>query len=184
MNATVSRSLATVCAGVLALFAAPLAPAQLPNASAQQTTQPDLDGNWNLNTAKSRIAKHGPSHGDTLRIESSAEYLIISENIGGGEVTRTYNTNGKVTPVARVSGGAVMAKAYWKKSVLVIETFGVQSQPSPLATAPNPRAPGNPAPDFATNEHTVQRLTISSDGKTLTRDFGKGDDLLVYDEEQ
>jgi hypothetical protein len=153
-------------------------------APAQDSAQPDLDGYWTLNAAKSRIGKHSPPHSDSLRIESTAEYVIISEKIGGSDVTRTYNTDGKVSPVARVSGGAVMAKAYWKKSALVIETFGVQSAPSALPSTPNPRAPENPAPDYAMNEHTVQRLTISADGKTLTRDFGKGNDLFVYDEEQ
>jgi hypothetical protein len=153
-------------------------------APAQEATQPDLDGTWFLNIAKSKISKHGPSHGDSLRIESSAEYVIISESIGGRDITRTYNTDGKVSPVARVSGGAIMAKAYWKKSALVIETFGVQSAPSPLTTVPNPRMREDPALDYATNEHTVQRFTLSADGTTLTRDFGKGNDVFVYSEEQ
>jgi hypothetical protein len=153
-------------------------------APTQDATQPDLDGTWFLNAAKSKIAKHGAPHGETLRIESSAEYVIISEAINGTEITRTYNTDGKISPVARVSGGAVMAKAYWKKSALVIETFGVQSSPSPLPPTANPRMQENPAPDYATNEHTVQRLTVSADGKTLTRDFGKGNDVFVYNEEQ
>ena len=152
--------------------------------TAQDASQPDLDGTWFLNAAKSKIAKHGPAYGETLRIESTGEFILISESIGGSEITRTYDTNGKVSPVARVRGGSVMARAYWKKSALVIETFGVQTAPSELPSAPNPRAPENAAPDAATNEHTVQRLSISADGTTLTRDFGKGNDVLVYSEEQ
>lgn len=152
--------------------------------SAQEPTQPSFDGYWTLNAAKSKIAKHGHPHSDTLRIESTAEFIIFSESIGGTDVTRTYNTDGKVSPVARVDGGAIMAKAYWKKGALVIETFGVETAPSPLGNRPNPRAPENPEPDYTTSEHTVQRVSLSADGKTLTRDFGKGNDVFVYDPAQ
>jgi hypothetical protein len=151
---------------------------------AQDSPPPKLDGFWTLNAAKSRIAKHGPPHSDTLRIESTAEFIIFYESIGGADVIRTYNSDGKITPVARVEGGAIMAKAYWKKGALWIETFGVESAPSALGNEPNPRAPENPAPDFASSEHSVQRLTLSADGKTLTRDFGKGNDQFVYDQDQ
>ena len=100
---------------------------------AQDSPPPKLDGYWTLNAAKSRIAKHGPPHSDTLRIESTAEFIIFYESIGGADVIRTYNSDGKISPVARVERRRrVMAKAYWKKGALWIETFGVESAPSAL----------------------------------------------------
>jgi hypothetical protein len=142
-------------------------------AIAQDAGPPDLSGTWTLDLTKSKTAKHSIQRGQTLGVEYTPDYT-----------TTTYDIGGKVTPIAHVRGGQVLGKAYWKKSALIIETFGTPSGPGSNPATSSPRMPESSGPDPATGGHTIQRLSLSTDGKTLTREFGNGKEAFVYEQEE
>lgn len=153
------------------------------SAFAQESTPPDLTGTWTLNLTKSKAAKGQTLHAARVEIESGGSDVSITETIDGKDTTNAYFTDGKATPIARVRGGQIMAKAYWKKSKLVIETFGVQSAPNPSAAPAIPRTVEAPSADSATYTNSVERWSVSPDGSTLTREFENPKQTFVYDKQ-
>ena len=96
--------------------------------------------------------------------------IVIDETIGDQFTSRMYFPDGKAVQTKQVPGGKVMERAYWTKSSLVIEVFGAQT-------------PGNVGPSAATMLDETQRWTLSSDGKTLTREFSHGKAVYIYDKQ-
>jgi hypothetical protein len=149
-------------------------------AVAQSEATPDLSGEWTLNPAKSKIAKHSTPRDPVIGIVCRPDYIMLIEKVDGKNTTTTIDIGGKITPIAHVRGGEIVGKAYWKKSTLVIEIFGTQSGAGSNPATSSPRMPESSGPDPTTSEHTIQRLSLSADGKTLTREFGNGKEVLVY----
>ena len=93
--------------------------------------------------------------------------------------------DGKTTPIARVGARPNhWPRASWKRSELVIETFGIQSDTNPSAAPGIPRTVEAPSADSATYTNSVERWSVSPDGSTLTREVGKSArQTFVYDKQ-
>jgi hypothetical protein len=168
---------ATMTAGMLAFIG--LAVLLAASTPAQDSDAPNLSGTWTLNVAKSKARKGTTLRSQTVDVSCSATHVVITETFDDKERTLVYLTDGRAAPIAQVRGGKIIAKAYWKKSTLVIETFGVRT--SPDSRPPGSRAQEPLAPDPETEMHTIQRWTLSADGKVLTRDFDDAKQVFVYD---
>jgi len=136
-------------------------------AFAQTTPTPDLSGTWKLNLAKSKPDKHNTIASETITIISKDATVEFHYTTDGKEHTETYTPDGKERVTAEVKGGENVAKATWKKSVLVIEEIGRLKMPGSTASG-------------VESFRTTDRWTLSADGHTLEHDSEGFDTHQVY----
>jgi hypothetical protein len=137
------------------------------SALAQESKTPDLTGTWTLNLAKSKVRKGATPGPQTVEISCRPTDVVITETVGDKETTFIYSTDGKAEPIAEVRGGKIIAKAYWKQSTLVIETFGVQTSPGSPPPGSRSQAPLTPI--------LKRKCMASSDGRfPLTEKSSRG----------
>lgn len=115
-------------------------------------TQPNFTGTWKLNVAKSEMGTSGVSELVVTVDHKDPVFKYTAKGVASGqefEQTETINTDGKPS---QDSQGATV-RAHWEGATLVAE--GTASDGSTLYVA---------------------RLTISQDGKTITRVLTQRDD--------
>ncbi len=113
---------------------------------------PNFTGTWKLNVAKSEVGTGGPTEMVVEVDHKDPVFRYVVRGVGGGqrfEETETFTTDGKA---ARDSHG-INVKAYWDGPALV--SVGTADDGSMIYLA---------------------RLTLSSDGKTVTRLFTQKND--------
>lgn len=135
----------------------------------------DLSGTWQLNIAKSHPAKFGKHEiklkPATLVIQCTATTIQMSYTSGGKVFTQTYTPDGKGKIINQGHGGETAVKAYWKKSVLIIETSGRGYILGGLS-----------AQSHATELYSsTQRWSLSADGNTLIHEEDDPKSLSVFD---
>jgi hypothetical protein len=135
-----------------------------------QESGPNLSGVWQLNVAKSKVAKnsnkHLPLKPATLRITCKTNTVQMIYTSGSIVTTRTYTTDGKEQDISQGTGSRTVSKAHWKKGVLVIETSGQMG------------TPGGVIPFGTELIHDTERWSLSPDGNTLTHE--EDNPRLVY----
>jgi hypothetical protein len=133
-------------------------------ALAQNSCPPDFPGTWILNLAKSKLEEHSFIVSSTLVISCSGRTVEIDDTMNGQKQQPwIYTTDGKQHLFALLPGGEEVAKANWKKSVLVTRLIGRKTKP-PF--------------DF------TDRWTVSADGRTLTQESrGRLEQTFVYDKQ-
>jgi hypothetical protein len=150
---------------LLSLFVVGLAVPAL----AQKPAPPDLSGTWVFNPAKSTLPKGATPNPETLVITCAEERIEIAASAAGKQILTTWTTNGK--EYTRNPGGniEIYASARWKKGVLFTES-GVRAV----------IGGGMDRPDFAKDS---ERWSLSTDGRTLTREFEGAKQTFVYDKQ-
>src|SRR5262245_49679865 len=114
--------------------------------TAASQTKPNLTGMWKMNSSKSKFANNGPSE-ITIKLDqtdsSFTESLTITENNGEHKADLKYTAGGKET-TNQINNQAVRTTARWEGETLVIEL------------------------KFEQGNLIIRKITISSDGKTMT----------------
>jgi hypothetical protein len=148
---------------------------------AQNSATPDLSGTWNLDRQKSGLPKN-QSAANTIVISCTGPNVAMHWTNEGREASREYIADGKSRVVDSGSPAGTEIKAYWKKSVLIIEEL--PRRPG-VALNDGPEPPyGQPKMLVAPVAQTT-RWTLSKDGRTLKRQiyfFGETQ-VLVYDKQ-
>jgi hypothetical protein len=148
---------------------------------AQKTAPPDLSGTWNLNRQKSDLPKN-QSWANTIVISCAGPNIAMHWTNEGREASREYIADGKSRIVDPGPTAGTELKAYWKKSVLIIEEL--PRRPG-VALNDGPEPPyGQPKMLFVPTAQTT-RWTLSKDGLTLKRQiyFMGGMQVMVYDKQ-
>jgi len=136
------------------------------SAPAQTAATPDFSGTWKLNLAKSKLDKHNKIKSQTITITTSGDTIQFHYANDPKNRLYTYVTDGKERPVGIWTENDHYrgVKAAWENSVLVLEEII--------------RIPGQ-API-----HSIDRWSLSSDGKTLLLDPDSNGELsYVYDKQ-
>jgi hypothetical protein len=112
-----------------------------------------VSGNWNA--AKSVLPKNYKPADETLPIKASAPDIEFRYKIGGIDSVKAYRTDHKEMAMPQMPNGSLLAKAYWKNAILIIET-------QLLLKIDNP--------SFNNSEilHTKSSWKMSDDGRMLT----------------
>jgi uncharacterized protein YkuJ len=109
-------------------------------------TKPNLTGTWKMNLSKSKFENNGPSE-ITIKFDQSnssfTESLTVTENNGEHKMDLKYTADGKET-TNQFENQPVQTTASWEGETLVIEVKFEQRNPF------------------------IRKVTISSDGKTMT----------------
>lgn len=149
-----------------------------PAAAQIDSTHPDLTGVWNLDLGKSHIPQQPKRFAQTVTMSCSGLNIAMRTTTDGKELASTYIADGRKHVVDRGSGLRVETKAYWKKSVLVIE------QHANFAIV-HPGAGGGPFAVLSSNllpasTFTVDHWTLSTDGLTLTNKIESSSDAAGF----
>jgi hypothetical protein len=158
----------------------PLFAALVVAALAQNGQAPDLSGNWKLNLSKSKPNKESKDFWETILIVSSGSNMEMQiTTTRGSKSSYSYVLDGNMHVAAQMQVKdfgefEALAKAYWKKGSLIVETSARPKNPSsssiPLTLfVPYPRK---------------SRYTLSTDGLTLTRDTDDPNAVFVYEKQQ
>jgi hypothetical protein len=87
--------------------------------------QPNFNGEWKMNPAKSNYAGFPAPASMTRKIELAEPSLVIVENQSGGAsdgtTTRTYTTDGK-SSAFEINGTAITGSAVWDGAALIVNT--------------------------------------------------------------
>jgi len=122
-------------------------------------TKPNLTGTWKMNSSKSKFVNNGPS-GITIKFDqkdsSFTESLTITEDNGEHKADLKYTADGKET-TNQIDDHPVQTTAKWEGETLVIEIKSEQNL-------------------------IVRKITISSDGKTMTMAVHRTKGENVFDE--
>jgi hypothetical protein len=158
-------------------FAAAVAPA----AAQVDAAHPDLTGVWNLDPGKSRVPGQPKGFTETVAISCSGPNVAMRFTSPGREFASTYIADGRTRLVDQAPQLHLMIKAYWKKSVLVIEQ---KPQPPINPISESETAGGMPALVLVPIL-TIDRWKLSSDGRTLGREVESRSSriVFVYDKE-
>jgi methionine-rich copper-binding protein CopC len=109
-------------------------------------TKPNLTGTWKMNESKSKFVHNIPSE-ITIKFDqkdsSFTESFTITENNGEHKADLKYTADGKET-TNQIDNQAVQTTARWEGETLVIEV------------------------KFEQGNLIIRKITISSDGKTMT----------------
>ena len=132
---------------------------------AQTASTPDLSGTWKLNLAKSKVSKKNANRSEFITITTSGDMIQFHYAADPKDRMYTYTPDGKQHPLliwAENDDSSVTAT--WKGSVLVIETTIRTSKYEVI--------------------HSIDRWSLSNDGRTLMVDPGPGSKLLyLYDKQ-
>ncbi len=113
--------------------------------------QPDFNGEWKLNLAKSHFGERAAPIGSIMKIEHKDPVLRVTRTLttGNGELTTetAYRTDSKQTTNKLPGGGEMKSTGKWEGSALLIAT--------PIILNGNKLA-------------IKWQWTLSQDGKTLT----------------
>ena len=133
--------------------------------AAQTATTPDLSGTWKLNLAKSKLDKRNKIKSQTITITTSGDTIQFHYATDSKDLLYTYVGDGKERPLGIwTENEDSTAKATWENSVLVIETT-IRSGAQVLI-------------------HSIDRWSLSSDGKTLLLGPNSNGKLsFVYDKQ-
>jgi hypothetical protein len=145
------------------LLSIALGAALVSTAFAQTTAQPDLSGTWKLNLAKSKLDKQHKIKSQTIAITASGDTIQFRDSADAKDHVYTFIPDGKERPFGIWDeNNDSVVKATWENSVLVIETT-IRSGAQVLI-------------------HTIDRWSLSSDGKMLLLDPNSNGKLsFVYD---
>jgi hypothetical protein len=123
-------------------------------------TKPNLTGTWRMNSSKSKFVNDGPSE-ITIKFDQSdssfTESLTITENNGEHKADLKYAADGKET-TNQIENRPVQTTAKWEGETLVIEV------------------------KFDQVNLFIRKITISSDGKTMTMAVHRTKGENVFDE--
>jgi hypothetical protein len=144
-------------------------------ANAQNTATPDISGTWKLNPAKGTLAPHLGWRAETYVIRCAGSVIRIvgiSVNPDGNRSTQAvrFVADGKEHPITTNREGA-SAVSHWSKASLVTEMTFRRTVPLTLE------------PTGILEVHITERWTLSSDGRELTTDFDKSDQIFIYDKQ-
>jgi hypothetical protein len=88
--------------------------------------QPNFNGDWKMNPAKSNYAGFPAPASMTRKIELTEPSLVIVENQSGGAsdgtTTRKYTTDGK-SSAFEINGTAITGSAVWDGAALIVNTI-------------------------------------------------------------
>ena len=135
------------------------------SAPAQTATTPDLSGTWKLNLAKSKLDKHNKIKSQTITITTSGDTIQFHDSADAKDRLYTFIPDGKERPFGIwTENNDSVVKARWENSVLVIETT-IRAHGQVLI-------------------HSLDRWSLSSDGKTLLLDPDSNGKLSCVYEKQ
>jgi methionine-rich copper-binding protein CopC len=122
-------------------------------------TKPNLTGTWKMNPSMSKFVNNGPSE-ITIKFDqrdsSFTETFTITENNGEHKVDLKYNADGKET-TNQIENRTVQTTAKWEGETLVVEWKSEQ-------------------------DLFVRKITVSSDGKTMTMAVHRTKGEKAFDE--
>jgi hypothetical protein len=135
---------------------------------------PDLSGHWELNLQKSKLPKTVKVGQETLVIKQDGPNIEFDYDADGKQNTETYTADkkDKVLKEIPAAGSQILAKAYWKDTMLVIETRVEFKSSSPLGGAEM--------------MNTKDSWLLSGNGLTLTEKYttDNGQSLKIYDRQK
>ncbi len=133
----------------------------------QTATTPDFSGTWKLNLAKSTLPKKPPIRPETITVTADGDTIEFHHSGDPRDRLPTFIVDGKEHPIEIwvENSEEHFVRAAWEKSTLVIQFV-------------NKPAPGHSVAYYS------ERWSISSDGKTLTKEVpGTVKELYVYDKQ-
>jgi hypothetical protein len=138
-----------------------------------QTAVTNLSGAWKMNAAKSRLPKASQIQSELLVVKQDGSEIELDEEVDGKQSVEKYTTDKKEKVIREVpaAGSKIVAKAYWKGAMLVVETKAVFSMSSPLGSSEM--------------MHTKDSWTLSADGLVLTEKsvWDDGQSVTVFDKQ-
>jgi hypothetical protein len=147
-----------------------------PTAAQIDSAHPDLTGVWNLDLGKSHVPNQPKGFTETLTISCSGPNVAMRFTSPGRELASTYIADGRTRVVDQAPQLHMMIKAFWKKSVLVIE----ENPQFPInSVAGADTAGGLPGMIFVPI-WSIDRWTLSTDGRTLKRQMDSRSSRLVF----
>ncbi len=136
---------------------------------AQSLVTPDLSGTWKLNLEKSKLPKGSKIQSETLVISCSGPVIQMQYTTDGKAWSQTYTADGKEKKISENQGGEVFAKARWKGSILVIESYARLKLPE--------QSQLNGSELF----RYTDRWILSGDGRALKVEADATKQISVYD---
>jgi hypothetical protein len=125
-----------------------------------------------MNTAKSKLSKASKIQSQTLIIKQDGLQIEFRYDTDGKRSVENYAADSKEKVIREVpeAGSRIVAKAYWKRAALIVETKAVFSMSSPI---------------MGEMMHTKDSWTISSDGLVLTEksNWEGGQSEMIYDKQ-
>lgn len=134
------------------------------SAPAQTAATPDLSGTWKLNPAKSKLPKKPPTKPETITIIADSDKIQFHHSGDPKDRLETFIADGEEHPLGiwLETEPRHFVKTSWDKSTLVIEFI-------------------NHGLDAAFN--SIQRWSLSPDGKSLTMEIPGPNLSYVYDKQ-
>jgi hypothetical protein len=136
---------------------------------AQRPVTPDLSGTWKLNLEKSKLPKGSKIQSETLIIDCPGPAIQMHYTTDGKAWSQTYTADGKERKVGESPGGEIFAKARWKASILVVESYARLKLPE--------QSQLNGSEIF----RYTDRWILSGDGRTLKVEADATKQVSVYD---
>lgn len=140
------------------------------SALAQTTAAPDLSGIWVLSTAKSTLAKDSTIKSEMIVVAYKKSTIVFDYKTDGKKSKETYTPDGQKRVTRDMSSGQLISKAFWRDSVLVIESTLEVKIPNVTVTVSGLKP-------------VIDTWTLAADGRTLTHETNDGKEIFVYDKQ-
>jgi hypothetical protein len=136
-------------------------------ALAQKPAPPDLSCTWVLSASKSKLPKNAVPDPETLVITCASDRIEFAISAAGKQQVTAWTADGKEHTRNTSGNVEIYASARWKKGVPFTES-GV-------------RGLIGGAMDTLDLAKDRERRSLSTDGRTLTREFEGAKQTFVYD---
>ena len=138
------------------------------SALAQTTAAPDFSGSWVLSPSKSTLAKDSTVKSETIAIAYKKSAIVFDYKTDGKRSKETYMPDGPKRVTKDMPSGQLNSKAFWRDSVLVIESTLDIKVPNVTVVVTGLKP-------------VVDSWTLSADGRTLTHDAADHKEIYVYE---
>ena len=140
------------------------------SALAQNTAAPDFSGTWVLSTAKSTLAKDSTIKSETIVVAYKKSTIVFDYKTDGKKSKETYTPDGQKRVTRDMSSGQLISKAFWRDSVLVIESTLDIKVPNATVVVTGLKP-------------VIDKWTLAADGRTLTHDANDDKEIYVYEKQ-
>ncbi len=140
------------------------------SALAQTTAALDFSGTWALNAAKSTLAKDSPIKSETIVVAYKKSTIVFDYKTDGKKSKETYTPDGQKRVTKDMSSGQLISRAFWRDSVLVIESTLEIKVPNAVVTVSGLKP-------------VIDAWTLAADGRTLTHETNDHKEIFVYDKQ-
>jgi hypothetical protein len=140
------------------------------SALAQTTAAPDFSGTWALSAAKSTFAKDSTIKSESIIVAYKKLAIVFDYKTDGKKSKETYTPDGQKRVTRDMSSGQLISKAFWRDSVLVIESTLEIKVPNAVVTVSGLKP-------------VIDTWTLAADGRTLIHDTNDHKEIFVYDKQ-